>query len=808
MKYFACFILPVFTSLAALAQPGIRGVLSGADSRNNLPVVQLLKKTGKDTVLSKVTMPDTTGNYSFTGVEPGTYILYFSSLYFKYYYPRYINIRSASSSVMADTVVVKNNTGSSHETAVITARKPLFEQQREKLVFNVENSVINIGSNGLESLQKIPGVFVDQNGNININGQQGAQIRINGRLLNMNKADAAEFLRNLDVGLIKKIELSVTPGTAYDAAGTAGVINIILKKNIKPGFNGSAGITHRQSGRYNRDILNVSLNHLSGRWSFSTNISAAKRNSFDSINANRNIASVDTLITQKSYNKYFYNSLAINTGITFFFSPKADITLSVNKNITSGRTDGVTRSFIFKNNASTAESTNNAQNDYRNKYDYTSGSVNYTLRPDSLGSEFVINSDYAVYSQRNKQNSIIGEGRAGSFKNYIRTGDIPNNITLRSFDAQYFHHTADSAIYKAGIKYTGSRTKNESRYWLEKDGIVNPEYDKLRSFNYTENILAGFLEYQKTFRRNSVTAGMRIENTRFNGKTLLPKDTTFSYNRTDFFPFLYIDQRIYKSQLISLTYSRRIERPSFQDLNPFIIYYDPYTYVVGNPRLRPQFTGKIELTYTLGGLPLLKAAYSDTRNAITNITYQNDTALTTFKTVDNLARKQVWNYSTMVPVKIKDRFMSIHYFSTGVIKYRGFYEFTPVVIRRNTFTYFNNTTYSLKNGMSFELGGFYNRGMLYGLFEIGDMWALNFGFQKPILKKKASVKFNASDIFFTQVSRFAFKQVNIDLDAVQLTDTRSITLAFTWRFGIKNKTIRRRPSSAENEKSRVKQAEH
>lgn len=810
MKYCGIVLLLLAIVGKADGQARIRGVISGIPDVQALPMVQLFKKTNGDTVLTLSSFAEKDGSYIFAGVAAGTYVVYVTSASFKQYYPGFVIVRPGSFQLSLDTIRFRVSEVTELKGVELTAAKSqLFEQQNEKLVFNVESSVINVGSNGLETLQKIPGVFVDPNGNISINGQSGAQIRLNGRLLNMSASDKAELLRNIDISLIRKIEVSALPDATNDAAGAAGVINIILKRNIKVGLNGNVSFTHRQSGRFTRDNAGLSLNYMDRRWNFYTNLSFSTRTSFDSLAIRRSIKSVDTLIGQRTYNRYPYRTLGINTGVIYKLTDKADLSVTLNATATKGKTKGVSEAAINKETApALPPRSTSAANDYRNRFDYSGVNLNYIYRQDSLGTEFSINADYAVFDQRNRQVSNIEEtGNSGAVV-YQRLGDIRNRIEIKSADLQYFYHYDRSLILKGGLKYASSATANQADYWLVKNNATSAEDDKLSSFKYSEKILAGFLEVEKAYRKKSFVAGVRVENTNFDGATLLPKPAMVGYNRTDFFPFLFASQKTFGSQNVSLTYSRRLDRPGFQDMNPFIVYYDPYTYTKGNPKLKPQFTNKFEVAYNLTRMPVLKISYGLTRNALTSITYQNDTTLTTFKTVDNLARKEVWNFTTMVPIRVKNKLMSIHYLGYGITVYNGYYEKDPVRIKRNSFTYFNNTTYHFKNGLTIEAGGYYNRGMLYGLFDIQPIWTVNIGAQKAFFNNKLSVKLNATDIFRTQVSTFTFRQSNVDLEASQYQDTRSVAFSLVYKFGVRSKNLRTQSSSIEAEKNRVKQAEH
>jgi|GEM_PF-6999264 len=806
MRYYLILLL-MFPGVVS-AQTRVKGVLSGTDNNHSLTLAQLSRKTNGDTILVSSSTVDRNGLYTFDGITTGTYVLHFTSENHKQFYPRYLIIRTGPSLMTLDTVVfVFNKTHEMEGVTVTSSVRPLFEQHNEKLIFNVENSAVNVGSNALEGLQRIPGIFIDPGGGIMINGQSGPQIRLNGRLLNMGATERAELLRNIDISLIRKIEVSTLPNSTYDAAGTAGVINIVLKRNIKIGLNGSMTLTHRQSGGFSRTTPALSLNYLGGKWSFYGTLSYADRTTFDSINVTRNIQSVDTLIGQQTYNRYPYRSLGFTSGIIYKLTEKADLSLALNGSLSNGKTKGISNAFInaAKSPQLPANETE-AFNNYRNKLNYSSVNLNYLYRWDTLGTEFSVNADYAVFDQHNNQTSLISEKNATN-RNYQRIGDIGNRIEIRSADAQYFYHYDRSLILKGGVKFASSETGNQTNYFIEEHGSSQPESDKTSLFNYSEKILAGFFEVEKAYLRRSFIAGVRVENTNFDGITVLPKDTSVQYNRTDFFPFLLLSQKTFGSQNVTIAYSRRIERPGFHDLNPVIVYYDPYTYSKGNARLRPQFTSKIELAYNLTRMPVLKISYASTNNALTGITYQDDSTLTTYKTVDNLAKKEIWNFSVMIPVKIKNRFLSTNYFAYGITRFNGYYETSPISIQRNSFNFFNNTTYSFKNGINVELNGYYNRRMLYGLFDLGDIWSVNAGIQKFFFNNKLSVKLNATDIFRSQINRFTFRQANVDLDATQYQDTRSIGISFVYKFGIKSRNLRIQSSSVEAEKNRAKQTD-
>ena len=768
---------------------------------------ELLQINDKDTLLiQSVRVDSITSQAIFKNINSGKFSMRVVTSSNQIFYPDTIILKK-DEKIVLNLLEVKEIEQLAEVS--ISVKKPIFENDKNKLIVNIENTALFTGNNALEILGKTPGLFVAANDNVLINGLSGVQYLINGRQTYMSNVDIVNYLKNIDASLIKKIEVINNPGSKYDAAGGAGIINIELRKGVKLGVNGSISFTHRQ-GVYSKDNIGSSLNYRIKKLNIFSNFSYNKRDSFEKFEIKRKIFSENIELKQNSKINYPVTSALFNIGADYDLSNKSSINLMLDFSATNQKTDGDNNTeTTYLSNGETINNTLN-NNKFNTKYNYMGLNTSYSYKKDTLGSNLLLSVNYAKYLQKGNQNINVNtyDSEDLNIDSYKRYGNLPYQVKIYGFNISNTYYFNKSSFIEIGVKLVKSLTDNESIYYIDKNNLINFESDKSNKFYYKENITSGFVEFGKEINKTNFNIGIRAENTNVSGSIKLPNILQIGYNRLDLFPYVYIDHKFYSENIISLSVSRRINRPEFYDLNPYPIYYDPYTYTIGNAELKPEFVNKLEFKYSYKKAPLLTVTYSNIKNAITMLSRQIDETNTTYQTKDNLANKKVLGLSTVLPVPIKKWMLSINYFSLSFTNFDGYFETLPLSIKRTTFVYYNNTQFTLPKKWIIEIGGFYNKGYMAGLFDIGEMGAVNFGVQKKVFSDKLNVKINCSDVFYSQVDKFSFKYSNVDAFAKRYTDTRAFTISLRYNFGTNFGNKKKANDFLNTEKNRVKESEH
>jgi hypothetical protein len=255
-----------------------------------------------------------------------------------------------------------------------------------------------------------------------------------------------------------------------------------------------------------------------------------------------------------------------------------------------------------------------------------------------------------------------------------------------------------------------------------------------------------------------------------------------------------------KDHHLNLNYNRRTDRPNFQDLSPFEIKYDPYTFESGNSSLQPQLSENIEAGYFYKTVPFLTLGVNKIKNAITEVFFQADSSRLTFKTIQNIRTKYVYTGTVIIPVPIKKWFLSINYFNLSRTEFTGTYNNKPLFFRKNTFTFHSSNVFTLAPDVQLEVGAWYRKGGLYGLSELEEIGGVFMGAGKSFLNKKLKAKLNVQDIFRNSIARLEFKRDNIDSRIVNIFDSRFVTLTLTWSIG--NNLLQRQKEADENRENK------
>ncbi len=671
----------------------------------------------------------------------------------------------------------------------VVAKKPLIKQEDDKTIVDAE-VLANSSTNAYEILEKTPGAIVDQDGNVYLSSTTPATVLINGREMKLSSADLASLLKSLPAGSVSKIEIIRTPSAKYDASSSGGMVNIVLKKGVKLGTNGSVNAAYFQ-GVYGTKTAGFNLNKGSGKINSYLGYQFTDKNSFEKLNSDRFIRKDSALLAQRSYTTYPTVNNYMNGGIDIQFTPKFNAGYDLSMSNSNGKSYAVNGIDISKDPSAALIGKNVSDINNKNKTTYIGNNFSAKYKIDTLGSEWTAELDYNYYRNRNNQlyknynylpakPTVSGDGANSNDKNIFV---FQTDLTLKF---------PKSLTVEAGFKTTMSKSENSSGYF--KDTGNNTRFVDVfqtNTFKYNEKIIAAYLQVSKTFYGFTIKPGLRLETTDINGKQVIPKDTSLFLKRTDVFPYLFIKHKLFKLFGFPLIgngiYRRSIRRPYYEVLNPYPKYIDQYLFDVGNPNLKPQFTTNYEINVTFDNIPVLAFGINDTKDIFSNVTYQDNNTRIAYRTYDNLGKNKEIYAKVIGGIPPGGKYFFYIGAQYNYNRYTGFYEGLPLNYNRGSWTFFMFQEFKVTKTLTFNMQGFMRTKGLQNLYELNTFGGLYISANKSILKKKANIILSVNDLLHTNHVSFSLQQGTVSALGERINDTHRLGLTFRYNFGIKRK---------------------
>jgi iron complex outermembrane recepter protein len=801
------FLLLTITSAFAQNNTTISGTVVDKNNKAIQSVtVSLLKAI--DSSLVKTAITDNEGKFELTTTKKEKFIILFSGVGFQNTYSNVLDATNENT-LTVPTITLQATVGNLKEV-VVTSKKPLIEVKADKTIFNVEASINATGSDALELLKKSPGVQVDNNENISMKGKTGVRIYVDGKMMQLDNKDLAAYLKSINSNDIEAIEMISNPSAKYDASGNAGIVNIRLKKNKKYGTNGSVtggfiqGITPKGNG-------SVNLNYRDKKVNLFGNVGGNIGINENALNLYR--IQQDTLYDQKSINQDDNKSINAKIGADFFINKKNTLGFLATTNYSdvvfrsTGNTDiyfEPTNTFVKKLQALNTIPGTRTNANFNINYRYV----------DTNGTEINFDADYGIFR---------GTGRSYQPNYYVSN----NNTPLYSVINRNFTPT-DINIYTAKVDVEQKLGKGKLGYGA-KTSFVNTTntfdffndntlgqpikvLSRSNSFTYDENVNALYANYQQQLNEKwSFQGGLRMEQTNSKGVLtradgIVQADNTVKRSYLDFFPSAAVTFNINAKHSLNLTYSKRIDRPTYQDLNPFENKLDELTYEKGNAFLQPQYTNTIELTHTFMGFINTTVGYSHVRDYATQAT---DTLLNaTYVQQKNLASQKIINFNIGAPTPINkwwNGYVNLWYnyqFLAGTIGVN------KVNVEIPSYGAYVQQSFTLGKDYSAEISGWYNGPSVWGgTWKTRPQGGIDLGAQKQILKKTGSIRLAVTDILFTAPWTATNRFGGVNIRGGGNWESRTARLSFTWRFGSNQiKKSRERQTGLESESKRIKGA--
>ena len=787
MKPLHIILAIILQSTFLISQTTIKGTLV---TKENEPIpfatVALLKAKDSSIVKGNYTKED--GTFEFEKIPTGNYIIKGMVVGMSNKFSNPIEIIENQKFFLLENLIIEKS-GVDLQSVDVVAIKPLVEFKNGNITLNVENSTIAAGNSAYELLKKAPGVSIDNNNNLAIQGKQGVKIMIDGRLQQLSKDQLMNLLQSMPAEGIATIDIMKNPSVKYDAEGTAGIINIKTKKAKLMGFNGNinAGIN---SGALWGGNGGIALNYKGAKYAITTGFNFVERNRQQNVYINRRISTTsdDLIFDQNMINNQKNKFGDYKLGFDWFASDKTTIGIMLDGGIGAPTNDGINITNIFGNNTVGFNSLN-SNSSLKNNFNNNNFNLNATHKLDTLGAEIDASFNYTKY-QENGNNSYgnyfydaMQQPVIGMYPNVYKN-TLNTNIDMYIGAVNYKKPLAKKTTIETGLKYSGVGTDNNLLF-ERKDVLSDSYYNDTKYSNhflYTEHVGAGYFNLQKEIKKLSMQLGLRAEYTNATGfnKTI---NTKIIREYLQLFPNINFDYKASENHSIQFSYSRRINRPDYFQLNPFKFYIDQYTSEQGNPFLNPETSHNLNLTHSFKGAIYNTLSYSRTNNAMLELTEQDNATKESIQTTRNINGQYMFAYNLYAYIPIKKFYVAQLDFNMwyqafeGSVKGVSFNTSSPGIQGSLT------NEFILPKDFSIELSLQAQGPMQYGIFALKSQGNVDFGIKKNFFKNKLSIKINASDIFRTQITRANVNFDNQHIIFKQYNDMRRVRLTLTYNFG-------------------------
>lgn len=793
-----------------------KGNISGkilTESNEILPysLVRLINLA--DTLNVKEASANLDGVYQFQNVEEGQYQLRVKMIsYQNYTSPK---IMFSGNDLQLPSIKMQSTSKQLKEVSVV-GQKPFVERRADKTVLNVENNVTATGNSVLELLEKAPGVTIDrQTEQIKLNNKAGITIMVDGKTNFLSGADVTTLLSNMTSDQVATIELITNPSSKYDAAGNAGIINIKLKRNKTFGTNGTlsantglGSVKNGPSDLY-RHSGNLNLNHRVAQWNIFGNASLNSRTGYNQTLLDRT-ANTGSLLTKfdQSFNRrqkglgysgkigadyYASKNTVIGVMIDVMTVDNQQVGFS-NANINEYQQNSQTLSYILQNNGNKAK-LNSVTSNFNIKHDLAKKDASITFDFDYAGYDMDRNDSFdALYLD-----AAQVQTNSSNLRNMVDA-----KIDVLAAKTDFSWPFSKTLKFETGLKSSIVNTNNDfvseqlnNNQWADVLGRSN-------LFIYKENINAAYTNLSQSWEKWQLQLGLRAEHTHSKGESITANKVV-DRNYVSLFPSIFLKQELNKNNILNYSYSRRIDRPNYQQLNPFVQYLDPYTIDSGNPYLNAQFTDNYEVGYSFKEISL-SLNYANVRGMIVQVSRQNDITRQIEVQRQNFGKANLYNANLYVPLKITKKWTIQNNFSTV---YQDYQDGTLVgaAYQKSKVSFNFNTSQSVVFSKTFraEVSFWYDSPRVRGVEETTiAQYALNFGLQKTLMQNKLKLRLSIDDVFATNYWEGQMKYQNVDMYIKNYYVNRRASFSLNYSFGNQQvKSARNRKTALDDIKGRT-----
>lgn len=675
------------------------------------------------------------------------------------------------------------------KTVVVTARRPLVVRKADRYVIDVENSFLANGNSGLDVLQKSPGIWVDHNGSIRIKGNQPVAVMINDVFQRMSSEELAEYLKTLKSEAISKIEVISNPPSEFEASGSGGIIHIILKKAREDGFVGSIFGRYQQQGEKPAAGGGISLDYkVKNLYLFGSAFYTKEKSYY--------LATTDIVYPDKSL---YYSSTDRNNnndrrqyrlGIAYDLSRTQYIGLQ-----TVGADSKLLQSFItgidYINSGSTTSGISDSY--WIRNPGLTSSTLNYLWRIDSAGSSLKVIADYTGSNKTETNN--FSAAYNDPLKDAVYRTNTPNNTNIYSFQSDYTKVLKNKTEIKGGVKFASTKRDNEliNEDFTANEWVLDPSISN--RFIYNEKLLMGYMSFERTVNKTSIKMGVRAEETYVRGNSLT-SGRQFSKKYFGLFPSVFINRNINEARAnaVHLSYSRRLQRPAFNELNPYRLQFDTYMVKIGNPDLLPQYTHNMEFGYDFKKGYSADVFFSSTSNTIGELANPVSNNVIEYQS-QNFNNSSDYGFSFNAPVSLAPWWttntnLSFHHFNYTINNFNN---------DQTSFFAKSSQTINIKKIFDLDTYAEYRSPYVRGNSRLAHVFYFDMGFSRKILNKKVRLSLYFTDIFNTFHEQDVTAYNNTRIDFYQKRPTRTAIFSFNYSFSSGKKFTNKKIDQSNNE---------
>ncbi|PWV55942.1 TonB-dependent receptor domain-containing protein [Chitinophaga sp. S165] len=815
LLFFLCWVLLTQTTFAQIS--GSFATTTGQP----VPFANVLLLNGTDTTLVKAVLTDEKGTYRIEGTPSGKYLLRFNSMGFQTWNSPVFELSAQQKVHDFGRQVVNDNSRQLGEV-VIEAEKPLFQQRAEGMVVNVQSSLLTKGSTALAILERSPGVMIDyRNNNIALNGKGGVSVMLNGKLIRMPLEQLVNLLNGMSADDIDKIELLSTPSSKYDAEGSAGMINIVLKKDKQLGTNGTVSLTGGY-GYKEKAAASISLSHNS-----------AKINSYGSYNYSFNRSYSDFEVLSYQDMPVFGGKMEVlGWDTTNLRQHNHDITLGADIKLNRKTTIGANLTY----NASKASTVNTPAAYYRllpdslltfdgridreNRWRNLISSV-YLEKELNPTSKINIDMDYLYFKNDNPSqvySSLLNEnGKPVNANDSLfsphQQGFGNTVIQVGVLKTDYSKQLNDKIKLEGGIKGTYTNSNTLSRIESLIDGHWVNRTETINEMRMKEGIAAAYVSANIQLSPSiSLTAGARYEYARTTMDDTKTDKHTVDRKLSTLFPNIFLSKKLNGHSDLQLSYTKRISRPSYNDLASFVAYSDPTAVYAGNSLLKPTITNNIKLGYSYDAY-IFSLLFSRDDHPIARYQLSESPAANIlYVSPQNLVYQNNITFQTTLPFKVNNWWDMSYSFTGGLRQFKADHTLQPVT--KSYFGYSLNftETFKLPANFSAELTGWYNSPFYNGTIKVGRMGTVSAGVKKELKNNAGSLQLSVSDIFTTMSFNVDYGTITEEAFhiknhlTIRQESSRSPIFRLSWSkpFGTGTLKTTKKESGSKDERDRIR----
>lgn len=798
---FLCMLLG-----AGPAQAQSGSMLSGTIADEKGQSVGFVNVAVLDAASAKIVtgaIADMDGKFEIKSPAAGTYLLKLTSLGYVETKTAIFTVSGPEFSKNFGKIQLKSDAKTLKEVQV-QALRPTVITHPDKMVVSVENTAMASGSTAYEVLTKSPGVWVDQDGNIQLNGKAGIQIMLNGKLSYLTGKELQTLLQGMSAENIKDLEIITNPSSKYDAEGASGIININLKKNIDFGLNGSV------YGNYTYNKLNsysagTNFGFKQGKWNTTASLDFANQLRYRDINTNRIIMDKGerSTLLQDGYDESERISPSLRFNTDYDITDKHSVGFMARLAHTTS-----SDVFLTETNQTLQNAAENKLIDARNGSDgtYRNGTFNlhYSGKLDTAGTtlsadlDFVnlVNDDQAEFFNR----TIFLSGNQADATELLQN-DNPTKYNIYAAKIDFTKPLTKTTKLELGAKASHVISDNELQFYVVNDGRRNLDPNRSNHFIYTENIYAAYANLSaKLGDKWTMQAGLRAEQTESEGD-LKDKAPINKRSYLNFFPTLFLQQKVNDNYQIGYKFSRRINRPHYESLNPFVFYLDKFTSAQGNPNLKPQYTNSFEITNTFKQTYNLILSYAETKDfmgevpmLVKRMVEENGEMKEENATVflqQNVEDLRNATATLVAPVRVSKSWEISNNLILMYNRYKKVIADEPVLNEKTSFFFNTNHNIRLPYGFGLELSGQYQGPAAYALYEVKSTWWADAGLKRSFKDDKLTLTMNVTDIFRSRTMNVD-TYLNGNLNAIeQYRGTQAVRFSLRYKFN-KGKSFEQR----------------